>query len=691
MSTRKQDSYTQAESARQKFDSDLEKLWKVLVTATPEQQEEMIKRLDAKTIHLLRTRSNPFKKPVFKGENRSILAFNLINLREKYYSRFCMTGLIGFLYRMLDEWQPEGVVDGTSVDSLVSQQDANFSNTLLERLRKFEYETPLNRLKEKISNPETGLADKLAAQLELYQRQIVGLLPQIEAAKSKLDECELALDRAQKSHRMNEKRLTVLQNKLALRVKFEGSPEQAKLLASIAHRPAAYAPRYEDIPDELLEDVKNTKLSDFDREQPIDVFHQQILNREKYIEMDLAAISEHTLKTDAARAEHDNLKSQLQELKNLTLATKQDCRQAGLKKPVYSTDKYEATESEYTELLESVKHDLGIAETREEFVDRKRELIQLFLDQYFLYNPDTHVQCAYSPNYNPKLRDEVTKIYQEYQACRINQAEYDRRMSEYNAKITALQEKYEYRVIPPSDSFARLDRYVENHYEELRQATDDIYCEKSDLEFSIVPLKVFSGNNEDQIQAEAHDWKQKYSEEFESDVYQAEFGVHNLLGSWIENREKRDFYTKNSEIIKGIIKANEDDKRLGKKLMKQRTENMNKKSGPTDPGIKTYMKSASAPLTKLGAKHVSDITDADLKKINRTDESTKDEVEVGYYSIQPRARTGKRKYAGQTNTGKFHIPADTETSATGLMMRPTDVHKSIAQSELKEFISSTHP
>lgn len=687
MSTQKLDTYTQAGNAKKKFDEDLEKLWKVLVTATPEQQEAMIQRLDAKTIHLLRTRSNPFKKPVYKGENRSILAFNLINLREKYYSRFCMTGLIGFLYRMLDEWTPEGMVDGVNVDSLISQQDSVFSNMLTEQLKVFEYETPLNRLEAKFNDPQTSFADQQTAKIEYYQRKLLNLKPQIESANLTLDTCKLNLDRANKSHKMNEKRLMVLKNKLALRQKFENSVEQIKLLERIKNRPIEYAPRYEDIPDELLEDIKNTRLSDFDKEQSLDVFHQQIINRENYINMDLVSIQEHTDKTNDAQIIHNKLEAEFKDLQAQIKKIKDICRQNNIKKPVYSTDKYEATEDEYSNLLELVKRELNITDTREEFIDRKRNLIQLFLDQYFLYNPDIHVQCAYKPNYNPKLRNEVTKIYQDYQACKINKAEYDRRLAEYNTKITELQEKYEYRVIPPDDTFARLDRYIENHYEELRQATDDIYCEKSDFEFSIVPLKVFTGNNDEQIQAEAHDWKQKYSEEFESDVYQAEFGIHNLLGSWIENREKRDFYTKNSEIIKGIIKANEDDKRLGKKLMKQRTENMNKKSGPVDPGIKNYMKSASAPLTKLGAKHISDITDTELKKINRTDDSTKNEVEVGYYSIQPRARTGKRRYAGQTNTGKFHIPADNESSNTGLIMKPSDVHKSIAQHELKEFIN----
>src|SRR4051812_16866160 len=94
--------------AKQEFDEDLTKLWNIIKTADQETRKKIIAGLPEKTLFLLRTKQNPYQKPVYKGNKDKLLCFNVINLREKYQQRFAMTSLIGFIYRMLDEFEPPG-------------------------------------------------------------------------------------------------------------------------------------------------------------------------------------------------------------------------------------------------------------------------------------------------------------------------------------------------------------------------------------------------------------------------------------------------------------------------------------------------------------------------------------------------------------------------------------------------------
>jgi len=374
---------------------------------------------------------------------------------------------------------------------------------------------------------------------------------------------------------------------------------------------------------------------------------------------------------------------------------------------------YELTDSEYDSIVQATKLATGIEKTREEYIEERRQIVQDFLDEYLVYNPDNHVQCSYKPNYDDPLRKPLktawVKFHEDGDEAAYNQAIEDH--SNKVNKVRVIKEaEYERSLVPPDDTFFRWQRYIDNNYEEIRQATDDIYAEKSDVEFSLVPLSTFEGDLED-IQAQAAEWQRKYADEFEGDVYQATFGVHNMLGSWSQNRERRDFYTKNSEILKRIIQQNEDDQKMGKRLMKERSEKKRKENesetGPADEGLKGYRKNKHAGpggLESGGAKHMDDIDKTksavpgrttaadkmvkDLEKIQDHQDSMRDEVEVGWHNIRPDRRRGRVR-AGKTVSSKFHIPTDKEAPAKGFVMKPGDVHKHIGITEMKDFVNHT--
>jgi hypothetical protein len=289
---------------------------------------------------------------------------------------------------------------------------------------------------------------------------------------------------------------------------------------------------------------------------------------------------------------------------------------------------------EYDAIVQRVKTALGITLTREEFIDQHQEQLEQFLNSMFKYNPQNHVRCAYKPNYPENFTRPPTEA---------QMAELQREAQRTHARS----------VIPPDDTFYRLDRFQDAHYEELRQATDDIYSEKSDFEFAIVPYDSFRGEARHEKAAE---FRRKYAGEFEADVHEAEYGQWTFLSAWSKNRDQRDFVTKDSEILKRIMDQNELDQKAGagiNALRKRKARERNTaEHGEHAASFANVKKQQAASLERHGAK-------PQLKgeEIGRDDRpSNPDEVEVGVFEVKPQ-RVGKRRIRGHTEKWNFMIPS----------------------------------
>ena len=720
-------------AAKTAYDEDLTKLWNLIKNADQKTREKIISNLDEKTTFLLRTRQNPYQKPVYKGNKNKLLCFNVINLREKYLQRFAMTSLIGFLYRMLDEFEPPGAKD------YESQNDAKFAKVFnvkqaeaIRKLPETRYRETIKRLRETIQNTPAD-ADAVKLKLtyhDLYVNQArmnhhmqYYLGKDRDDIKYRLDMEKQDLDRATSILETVRRRLAVTERKRGLKEIYDKSAEGIKLLKELEKNPVQR--ERGQIPDYAHEDPKTCILTEFDKSVALDVFDNMITLRKKDVELVSDDVARLTEKVSGLQNEFDSIAERIKRYATQFKQLKSDYNKHFKPADPHPLEEelqvYELTDDEYDQVVQETKREVGIEKTREEYVEERRAVTQEFLDEYLVYNPDNHVQCAYKPNYDDPLRTPLKTAWLEFHETG-DEAKYNAAVEDHAKKVTDLrvikEAEYERKLVPPDDTFFRWQRYIDNNYEELRQATDDIYCEKSDVEFSLVPLQTFEGELDD-IKAQAAEWQRKYAEEFEGDVYQATFGVHNMLGSWSQNRERRDFYTKNSEILKRIIQQNEDDQKMGKRLMKERADKKRKENedevGPNATGLKDYRKNrhgGAAGLEAGGAKHMEEIdksksaipdkipdnrsgrkTQADriastLSGMKDVGESSKDEVEVGWHNIRPERRRGRIR-AGKTETSKFHIPTDAAAPAKGYVMKPGDMHKHIGVSEMKEFVSNT--
>ncbi len=154
-------------------------------------------------------------------------------------------------------------------------------------------------------------------------------------------------------------------------------------------------------------------------------------------------------------------------------------------------------------------------------------------------------------------------------------------------------------VNPPADVFHQFDRYLTNHYEQLRDVVHALYNEKSDFEYAVI------FHNVSKTAEAAREYRLQHENEFRAEVFAIENSGVTLIGPFKENRERVDFYNKNTEIMKRMMDQMDSDHKLGKDLMEKQVKSQKKKNineaGPDAPGLAAYSKTMNV-VQELGAK-----------------------------------------------------------------------------------------
>lgn len=154
-------------------------------------------------------------------------------------------------------------------------------------------------------------------------------------------------------------------------------------------------------------------------------------------------------------------------------------------------------------------------------------------------------------------------------------------------------------VTPPINVFHHFKRYHDNHFEQLREVVQALYNEKPDIEFAINYYEAFNNPESARKHRIQHEAEFKYS------VQTIENTGLTLLGPFKQNRERVDFYNKNTEPIKRMMEQQEMDHKLGKDLMEKKVKDEKRKNvlrdGPDAPGLATYTKSIGI-IRELGSK-----------------------------------------------------------------------------------------
>mgnify|MGYP003455186795 CR=1 FL=1 len=216
--------------------------------------------------------------------------------------------------------------------------------------------------------------------------------------------------------------------------------------------------------------------------------------------------------------------------------------------------------------------------------------------------------------------------------------------------------------VPPVDVFHHFDRYLDNHYELFREATQILYAEKPDIEFAVQFYDKSYQTMDEAIAA-----RDKIADRVSTNVITISNEGWYMLGPFKKNRERIDFYNKNTEILKRMAEQAEQDSRLGADLMKNRVRRHKHRNiieaGPDDPGLEKY-KSALGTIEALGAKSV--LTNEEKSKMAEAVRS-KEMAEVPDDAIQVDVFKPVEGPDGTTTLAreKFYTKSEAPTHMTG--------------------------
>lgn len=289
-------------------------------------------------------------------------------------------------------------------------------------------------------------------------------------------------------------------------------------------------------------------------------------------------------------------------------------------------------------------------------VKAEREVIKRFLNRHFKYNPDHHVRSSYGENKADPERKPLAQVVADAKAalgpvsidpkwfadesagvaaqvagfcvvankfkdsmCQLltslggseakdceaiitkQTMELKERASAIGSKVAGIRAAETLRMVkndPPVDLYHHMRRYMQNHYESLREVVDAVYNEKPDLEFCAIYY------SHHKTQEEAKEFRIKNERDFKAEVFTLEPGV-SILGPFKENRDRVDFYNKNMEVIKKLSEQMEADQKLGEDMMKKKIKNKKAKSvaevGKDAPGLAQYTKDIGT-IESLGTK-----------------------------------------------------------------------------------------
>jgi hypothetical protein len=735
---------TSLQDKSEEYRAELNKLWAVLTDKgmSEEQRANILNNVSDDVLTDLRSMKNPYSKAIVGNGKYRVLCVSATNMTQKYATRFAATSFVAFIFEMMKEYEPKSAEAFPSENDpkfveIYHRKIQEFEREKPVRDLKEMWEAcnkKLDGFKLRVAASQAGkvlndnnasappmseaelremnetirdsfiIRTKMLKYRQFYlQKDITSLNDTLEALRRETSNLKIEVER-------NEREVEISEIKLIKRRLFEeGNTEE--IVKIVEERHGSHKAKIAAILADPVRAGKGVKIEDMDlemraahmrmieeelsaddvtKEMSVSKFVNRVeISKTKVIssrkvrgdldarfakaqlrERDLAAqMKEYNDSLKDVRAQYDaRFRSAAKAIRtqrgDKSLAATLEADLAG-PHPLdeIEVERIDLTEAEYDALIEETKKELGIPKTKEESTADTIQLINEFLLMYLKYDPNNHVSCSYKPHYGPL--DKRPKTGEDIQKLR------ESKLAEFSRS-----------VVPPDDTFFRLRRYTENHYEELRQATDDIYAETSNFEFAAVPLETFEGDDPKEVDKRVGEYQRKYADEFETDILALQFNKWSLLDSWEENRKVYDFFTAKTEIIRRIIEKNEEDAKIGDKINKLRQEKKKRenteKHGPDASGLEQVKKSTGPALEKYGAK--ANIMGQPVGKDHGI--SKKDEVEVGVTSLAP-AIIGKRRVYTRPDNWKFHIPTEALKEGQMQMKSPGEFQKDLIEREAK--------
>lgn len=198
-------------------------------------------------------------------------------------------------------------------------------------------------------------------------------------------------------------------------------------------------------------------------------------------------------------------------------------------------------------------------------------------------------------------------------------------------------------LIPPADFFYRFNVYLDKHYEQLLEATRDLYHEKPDFDMSILPYKHFVDGKEDpetreklSIDEQVKRFRHAHARDINFGINEVRFGKWTMIAPYKQNRDRVEYFGANMAIFEEMFKMKAAERNLAKDMMdkgvERKRKELEKTHGKRDPEFeKNYGVIGSENLSKYGVDKISEEEEDQL-----LDEL--DAIKVGIFRISQGGR-----------------------------------------------------
>lgn len=262
----------------------------------------------------------------------------------------------------------------------------------------------------------------------------------------------------------------------------------------------------------------------------------------------------------------------------------------------------------------------------------ERVAIWKFFQHIYQFDPDRHVAAALQTNKkDPSRKVPSTAATRRAVNSKKNAIRASVKRQDWEATEADLApsdelsevEKAAFGTIPPHDMFAKLNRYTEEHYEELQDATHNVYGVRPDIDFCLI---VYDSHD---TKEEARKFKDRHMESVISSITQIRKNRWAILGPYRENREKVDFLNRHTEVLKEMLDQRERDSHVATDIMKKRIKTKKAENvaevGPDDKAFRRYIKANKPNIANMGGEYIGEeISD---------DDCPDDNVEVSVFTV----------------------------------------------------------
>ena len=500
--------------------------------------EAKLEDLDTDVIQRLYKELNPYNHNVVSADNKKVrqITFSNTLLQETYQRRFTMTSLVGFLYRVLSEYD-------------VPNTDRRWENKRKKAAavkpwtpeQMLEQVTALRELAVLVSDAEKAASDARAVAMKLDQNVLEHKL----------------LDDISKEELLAKQKevLTLMKTADELDCRYHGL--QWAYMSKVRQYGKDMDRRFDDFSKKASQFTELSKYISKEMVEPMAMLEMPATNAKAIIKNFLNNWFE--FNPDAhVRKSYDEFKNR--DIKETPLD--------GL-----GTFKVDTADPDRipVEVLLAKRPEFATSEDEQHFnsftkTSRAYNSIMYLLRNETAYNSMSHI-----------IKSDRAEIFRRY--------------------LTPLTEPTTRGVlehIPPQDTFHRWEFYNDVNYEELRLATEAIYPEKPLLEMALIVYDYNEGT-ESEVKASYDEYCNTHQNNVVSDIKSMTLGNWTYLASFKKNREKINYYNQKTEILKRIMDRNAQDKILGQDLMKKRVHNLKAKNiqeaGPNDPGLDNYISS----------------------------------------------------------------------------------------------------